>query len=131
MSAQTPARPLRSQPTILVVDDDDYVHATLAAALRSLHPTVVRAATGAEGLELASSARPNLAIVDLGLPDIDGYELTRQLRARPEGGDLRIVILTGHIPDEQAARDAGADAILGKPFRLNEFLEIVEAQLTT
>jgi len=114
---------------ILVVDDDEYVGVALRAALRSLRANIVRAATAAEGLGLARSQKPDLAIVDLGLPDADGYQLTRWLRGEPGLDQLRILIVTGHLPDERAARDAGADGILGKPFSLHEFLEVVEHQL--
>lgn len=119
----------RSGPVILVVDDDEYVHSTLTSAMRGLRPEIIRAATGAEGLASALEHHPDLAIVDVGLPDLDGYALTRALRAQPELAGLRICILTGHLPDERLAREAGADAILGKPFRLNDFLDTVRAQL--
>jgi two-component system KDP operon response regulator KdpE len=116
-------------PVILVVDDDEYVHSTLAAAMRGLRPEIIRAATAAEGLRLAIERRPDLAIVDVGLPDQDGYELTRALRSQQGLGGLRILILTGHLPDQAVAAAAGADAIMGKPFRLNEFLDTVREQL--
>jgi DNA-binding response OmpR family regulator len=121
----------RPHPTILVVDDDEYVHGTLAAALRQLKPTLVQAWTAAEGLALAIEHQPAIAIVDLGLPDASGYELTEWLRATPGLEQLRIVILTGYEPDPVAAQRAGGDAILGKPFRLHEFLEVVNRLLET
>ncbi len=114
---------------ILVVDDDDYVHVALRAALRPIRANIERAAGAAEGLELARTHRPDLAIIDLGLPDADGYQLTRWLRAEPGMEQLRILIVTGHFPDAQAARAAGADEILGKPFKLHDFLEAVRRQL--
>ena len=120
-----------SHPTILVVDDDEYVHGALAAALRQLRPTLVQARTAADGLALAIEHHPALAIVDLGLPDASGYELTRKLRDDPALEQLRIVILTGYEPDAAAAQQAGGDAILGKPFRLHEFLEVVNRLLET
>jgi DNA-binding response OmpR family regulator len=119
----------RMAPVILVVDDDEYVHSTLAAAMRGLRAEVVRATTAAQGLDLALARLPDVAIVDVGLPDLDGYALTRALRARPELGGLRICILTGHLPDESLARDAGANAIIGKPFRLDAFLDTIRDQL--
>lgn len=120
----------RADRVILVVDDDEYVHETLAAALRGLGATLVRAVTATEGHRLALDHRPNLAIVDVGLPDDDGFALTRRLRGEATLEGLRIVILTGYVPDPDEASDAGADAILGKPFRLHEFLATIEAQLT-
>jgi two-component system OmpR family response regulator len=119
----------RTPPSILVIDDDDYVPDALTAALRSLRPAIARASTGAEGIDLARESHPDLAIVDLGLPDIDGYGVTSRLRADLTLAGMRILILTGHLPDEDAARQAGADAILGKPFRLHEFLDTVERLL--
>jgi two-component system KDP operon response regulator KdpE len=119
----------RAVPVVLVVDDDEYVHSTLAAAMRGLRPDIIRAATAADGLQLALDRRPDIAIVDVGLPDLDGYALTRAMRARAELADLRICILTGHLPDEALARDAGANAIIGKPFRLNELLDTIRSQL--
>ena len=120
---------LRAAPVILVVDDDEDVHSTLSAAMRGLRPDIIRAMTAADGLRLALERRPNLAIIDVGLPDLDGYALTRSMRARSELADLRICILTGHLPDRALADAAGANAILGKPFRLNEFLDVVRDQL--
>jgi DNA-binding response OmpR family regulator len=116
---------------VLVVDDDEYVAGTITAALRSLKPDVVQAATADEGLRLARDRRPEIAIIDLGLPDADGYTLTRRLRAVPELADLRICILTGYTPDEAAAHEAGADAVIGKPFRLREFLATIESLRTS
>ena len=119
----------RVGPVILVVDDDAYVHSTVAAAMRALHPEIVAASTAASGLRLALDRRPALAIIDVGLPDLDGWSLTRALRAEPDLAGLRICILTGHLPDGARARDAGADAIIGKPFRLQEFLGVIREQL--
>jgi len=116
-------------PVVLVVDDDDYVHQTLTAALRGLKATIIRGSTAAEGFQLARERHPELAIVDVGLPDEDGYSLTRRLRGDPSLAGLSILILTGHLPDEPAAREAGANAILGKPFRLHELVDAVTAQL--
>jgi two-component system KDP operon response regulator KdpE len=124
---ETAAR--RAIPVVLVVDDDEYIHAALAAAMRSLKPEIVRATTAAAGLRLAIERQPDLAIIDLGLPDADGYSLTRRIRAIADLDATRILILTGHRPDEDAAREAGADAILGKPFRLNEFLATIDEVL--
>jgi DNA-binding response OmpR family regulator len=116
----------RTIPLVLVVDDDEYIHAALAAAMRSLKPEILRATTAAAGLRIAIERVPDLAIIDLGLPDTDGYSLTRRIRAIAGLDGTRILILTGHAPDQVAATEAGADAILAKPFRLNEFLATIE-----
>ncbi len=71
---------------------------------------------------------PALAIVDVGLPDVDGFELTARLR-RAGLTRTRVIILTGYSAEESAVREAGADALLGKPFRLHAFLDVVRTQL--
>jgi len=101
----------------------------LEAALRGLRVHLLMAATAAEGEALASEHRPLLAIVDVGLPDRDGYQLTADLRRNPSLHDMRILIVTGGVADEPAAYDAGADGLILKPFRLHHFLELVRAQL--
>src|SRR4051794_17511823 len=105
----------RSHPTILVVDDDIYVHGTLAAALRGLRPTIVAAKTAAEALDAALAEPPALAIVDLGFPDLDGYELPGRLRHLKGLRGLGIVTLSGYVPDGGGASEAGAYAMLPKP----------------
>jgi DNA-binding response OmpR family regulator len=119
----------RGQPVILIVDDDEYVYGAVRAVLRRTGATVVRASSAAEGVELARTAAPSLAILDVGLPDGDGYEVARTLRSDPAIGDPRIIILTGHAPDPSAADAAHVDAVIGKPFRLHEFLATVERLL--
>ena len=114
------------QPTILVVDHEDgYVHAAIRAALHSLQANIVPAATAADGLDLARSRRPALAIIATGLPDADGWELARSFRAEPGLEQLRILIITGYFISDHAAHDTVADEVLGKPFKLHEFLDVV------
>ena len=116
-------------PCVLIVDDDEYVHGALEAALRGLRVHLLTAHTAAEGEALALQYRPLLAIVDVGLPDRDGYQLTADMRSDASLAAMRIVILTGQSPDENAARHAGANGLLQKPFRLHHFLDVVREQL--
>ena len=116
-------------PCVLIVDDDEYVHGALEAALRGLRVHLLTAHTAAEGEDLALQYRPLLAIVDVGLPDRDGYQLTADMRSAASLTAMRIVILTGQSPDEIAARHAGANGLLQKPFRLHHFLDVVREQL--
>jgi DNA-binding response OmpR family regulator len=116
-------------PSVLIVDDDEYVHGALVAALRGLRVRLLTAHTAAEGEALALENRPVLAIVDVGLPDRDGYQLTTDLRRIPALLGMKVLILTGQSPDQEAAERAGADGLIGKPFRLHAFLDIVKEQL--
>ena len=116
--------------TILLVDDDEYIRRTVRAILRRVGARIVEAGSANEALALAAQHGPSLAIVDLGLPDGDGYELVTQLRAALGRSSLGIIILTGQAPDDEALRASGADVLVLKPFRLHEFREAVLAQLS-
>jgi DNA-binding response OmpR family regulator len=130
MTTPTPLHPISPRsPCVLVVDDDEYVHGALEAALRGLRVHLLTAHTAAEGEALAIQYRPLLAIVDIGLPDRDGYRLTADMRNCSSLASMRILILTGQSPDERAARDAGANGLIQKPFRLHHFLDVVREQL--
>jgi DNA-binding response OmpR family regulator len=113
---------------ILVVEDDDAIAAGLARVLSGQGYSVRRLARGA-GAVAAADDGVGLVVLDLGLPDIDGLEVCRRLRAaRP---DLAILILTAreHELDVVAGLDAGADDYLVKPFRLAELLARIRSHL--
>ena len=118
-----------NSPSVLIVDDDEYVHGALEAALRGLRVNLLQAGTAEEGIELAIHHRPVLAIVDVGLPDRDGYQLIADLRQIPSLTDLRVLILTGGSANPRAAKTAGANGVILKPFRLHQFLDLVREQL--
>jgi two-component system KDP operon response regulator KdpE len=106
---------------VLVVDDEPPIRRFLRASLSAHDYTIFEAATGAEALAQVLAVRPDLIILDLGLPDLDGIEVTRQLR---EWTQIPIVILSvrEHENDKIAALDAGADDYLTKPFGTGELL---------
>jgi two-component system KDP operon response regulator KdpE len=114
---------------VLIVDDDEYVHGALEAAMRGLRVHLLTAHTAAEGEALALQHRPQLAIVDVGLPDRNGYQLTSDMRRASSLSGMRVLILTGQSPDDVAASDAGANGLIQKPFRLHHFLDLVREQL--
>jgi len=114
--------------SILLVDDDEYVRRAVRSILRRVGGRIVEAGTAGEALRLAGEQPPAIAIVDVGLPDDDGYHLAALLREQA-GGAIRIIILTGQLPDEDALRAAAVDALVAKPFRLQELRETVQAQL--
>ena len=111
---------------VLVVDDEPQILRALAINLRARHYEVVTAANGAEALAAASRHQPDLVVLDLGLPDIDGVEVVRGLRgwcAAP------IIILSGRTEsaDKVSALDAGADDYVTKPFSVDELLARMRA----
>ena len=105
--------------TVLVVEDDPKIRHVLRAALVSQGYRLLEAATGQEGLTLAASHRPNLLILDLGLPDMDGLDVLRQVR---EWASVPILVLSarGKERDKVLALDAGADDYVTKPFGMGE-----------
>jgi two-component system KDP operon response regulator KdpE len=117
-----------ANPVILVVDDEPAIRRFLYASLSAHHYTVYQAGTGQEALSEFSTHRPNLVILDLGLPDISGIDVTRMLR---EWTQVPIIILSvrGQEVDKIAALDAGADDYITKPFGLGELLARMRAAL--
>ena len=106
---------------VLLIEDEDSMRRFLRPALIAQGYQVIEARTGAQGLELAASHNPELVMLDLGLPDLDGIEVTRRLREWTEAPIL-ILSARGQEPDKVQALDAGADDYLTKPFGLQELL---------
>jgi two-component system, OmpR family, KDP operon response regulator KdpE len=111
---------------VLVVDDEPAIRRFLRVSLSAHGCTVFEASNGQEALAGVAAHRPDLVILDLGLPDIDGLEVTRQLR---EWTRLPIIILSvrGEEAEKIAALDAGADDYLTKPFGTGELLARMRA----
>jgi two-component system, OmpR family, KDP operon response regulator KdpE len=113
---------------ILVIDDEPQILRALAVNLRARGYEVDLAATGEEGLALAATNSPDLVLVDLGLPGIDGIEVIRGLR-----GWTNVPIITLSVReaerDKVAALDAGADDYVTKPFGMDELLARLRASL--
>jgi two-component system, OmpR family, KDP operon response regulator KdpE len=108
-------------PRVLVVDDERAIRRLLQVSLTAHGHTVFEATSGQEALAAVVAHRPDLIILDLGLPDIEGIEVTRRLR---EWTQTPIIILSvrEHETDKIAALDAGADDYLTKPFSVGELL---------
>jgi PAS domain S-box-containing protein len=107
---------------ILLVDDNVDAAATLASLLQARRHKVLTAFSGPAALELASELRPEVAILDLGMPAMDGCEVAERLRARPEGEELILIALTGWggVEDRQRTAAAGFDYHFVKPAKLEE-----------
>jgi two-component system KDP operon response regulator KdpE len=112
--------------TVLVVDDEPQILRALRINLRVRHFDVHVASTGAEALEVAAKHPPDLVILDLGLPDIDGVEVIGGLRGWT---DAPIIVLSGRADssDKVEALDAGADDYVTKPFSMEELLARMRA----
>jgi two-component system KDP operon response regulator KdpE len=108
-------------PKILLIEDEQEVRRFLRVSLNSHGYRLVEAATGREGIVQAASQQPDLMILDLGLPDLDGMEVIGQVR---QWSQMPIVILSARGREEEKvnALDAGADDYLTKPFSVGELL---------
>jgi signal transduction histidine kinase len=113
---------------ILVVDDNVDAAETLAMALELLGHTVRTAHSGSEALAQANALRPSLILLDIGLPDMNGYEVARRIRAESWGSDITLVAATGwsQEADRQRAQVAGFDDHMVKPIEFNRLIELLE-----
>lgn len=117
-----------SGPHVLIVDDEPAIRRFLRTSLSAHNYVVTEATNGAEALTAVASQRPDLVILDLGLPDMDGIEVTWRLR---EWTRVPIIILTVQEQENAkiAALDAGADDYVTKPFGMGELLARMRASL--
>jgi len=119
------------QPLILIADDDPDILALVSFRLERAGYEVVQARNGEEAVQVALARRPDLAVIDVMMPRIDGYEATRQLRQYEETSRMPIILLTARVQEEDVARgfDAGADDYVKKPFSPQELGSRVQAVL--
>ncbi len=115
-------------PGVLVVEDDAPIRRFLRAGLEASGFTMLEATTGADGISQAATRSPEIVLLDLGLPDMDGIEVVRRLR---EWSGVPILVLSarGQEGDKIAALDAGADDYVTKPFAMGELLARIRAAL--
>lgn len=119
------------QRTILVVDDDYDLRETMAYNLRQDGYSVLTASDGVTALEIATQQVPSLVVLDLMLPRLDGLDVCRRLRSRPETANVPILMLTarGEESDKVVGLELGADDYVTKPFSWNELRARVRALL--
>jgi len=116
-----PGAPPASPPVVLLIEDEPQMRRFLRAALESHDYRLVEAATAREGVAQATGRNPDVILLDLGLPDADGIDLTRRIR---EWSATPIIVISarGKEQDKIAALDAGADDYLTKPFDVGELM---------
>ena len=113
---------------ILIVDDEPNILATVAPLLRGNGYEVLSAMTGRAGLDAVDRDKPDLIVLDLGLPDLDGVEVCRQVR-HTSSAPIIVLSARGAEGDKVAALDAGADDYVTKPFGAEELLARIRAAL--
>jgi CheY-like chemotaxis protein len=129
-SAAEPVHPLvaAAPEKILVVGDNPDARETLCLALEMRGHRVLRSGDGPDALEVMRRERPRVAVLDIGLPGMDGYELARRLRAE-YGRDVVLIALTGYgtARDERMAMEAGFEQHLTKPVDADVLIEALQA----
>lgn len=132
--APTAAPAASGRPSrLLIVDDNQDSARSQAKMLRLLGHEVEAAFEGGEALRQVAAFRPDVVLLDLGLPGIDGYEVARRIRAMPEGGEVLLVAQTGWGQDEDRRRTAAAgfDAHLVKPVELDSLLRLLDERASS
>jgi DNA-binding response OmpR family regulator len=117
--------------TVLVADDDEDILQLVAFRLERAGYTVVTAPDGQQALVAAREHQPDLAVLDVMMPGLNGYEVTRQLRADPATAHIPVILLTARVQEADVSRgfEAGADDYLRKPFSPQELRSRVQAIL--
>jgi DNA-binding response OmpR family regulator len=114
--------------TVLIVDDDGDLRNLLRISLENSHRVIHEAATAEEGLRLALDTVPDVLLLDIGLPGLDGFDFCRAIDEDPTLWNMKTVIITGHdaAEDISQAERFGIDAYLIKPFSPRTVVELVE-----
>lgn len=122
---------MERQPVVLVADDDEDVLELVAFRLRRAGYRTVTARDGREALEMVHAEQPDLSVLDVAMPEMDGLEVTRALRGSASTRGMPIILLTARSQerDVMAGIEAGADAYIRKPFSHRELRARVESML--
>jgi two-component system, cell cycle response regulator DivK len=117
---------------ILIIEDNPQNRYLAAFLLERRGHTVLQAETGPEGLQLAADTVPDLILLDIQLPGMDGYDVARQLRQDPRLGDIPIVAVTSYamVGDRERCLEAGASGYIEKPINPESFVDEVERFLS-
>ena len=119
------------RPVVLVADDDDDIRDLVAFRLDRAGYEVLRAGDGQQALDLAKEHIPDLAVLDVMMPKLTGYDVTRELRAHAPTSRIPVILLTARVQEADVARgfEAGADDYVKKPFSPQELKARVQAVL--
>lgn len=120
-----------SDKTILVIEDSPVVQHLIRASLAPLGPTVRQALDGASGADAALEDPPDLILLDIGLPILNGWEVLARLRTNASTTQIPVVVVTAHAQPHMAdlADEHGADGFVTKPFRPQDLRRLVAEQL--
>jgi DNA-binding response OmpR family regulator len=118
-------------PKILVVDDEEHIVMILKDSLEFSGFQVVTALDGQEALDMVAKEKPELVVLDIGMPKLDGWEVCRRLKSSPETQSIPVIILTAYAQtsDQKKGAQLGADRFITKPCDLTYLVEEINALL--
>jgi CheY-like chemotaxis protein len=119
------------QSTILLVEDNETIRRAFAILLEDSGYEVLQAGSGSEALEISARGMPDLVLMDLGLPDMNGLDVTRKLKADPATRGIAVVAITGRAleTDQHACIEAGCIGYLAKPIDTRHLLQRIPEYL--
>jgi CheY-like chemotaxis protein len=117
--------------TVLLVEDNEDNRTIYTTILRHVGHEVIEASNGEDGIRLALERQPNVILMDVAMPGIDGWEATRRLKGDPQTARIPVIALTAHAmaEDRQRAADAGCEGYLAKPIEPRRVVEEVARML--
>jgi DNA-binding response OmpR family regulator len=117
-----------SRGKVLVVDDEEYIQHILNFSFGAEGYEVLTAADGEEAVTIARAERPDIIVLDIMMPKMDGYEACKQIKGDPQTQDIPVILLTakGREVDRKLGAEAGADDYVVKPFSPGRLIERVE-----
>jgi two-component system, cell cycle response regulator DivK len=115
-------------PRILLIEDNPLSRDMLTRMLEKRGYNVVTAGEGSEGIAVAANQRPDVILMDMSLPGLDGWETTRELRSRPDTRGIPVIALTAHAlaGDRERSLEAGCDEYETKPIELSTLVQKIE-----
>lgn len=118
-------------PTIVIIEDQEFTERVIRAALRHRPFNIVTATDGEDGLHVVEELSPELVLLDISLPKMNGWEVLRRIRASERLADTPVVIITaqGRVEAETRSLELGGDELLTKPFLVRELRNAVDAAL--
>ncbi|MGZ8295373.1 MAG: response regulator [Telluria sp.] len=135
-ASPAPEEPMRGhnggKPNVLLIEDNEDGREMMATMLDAFGYVVSHAGDGVQGVEMALAEAPDVALVDIGLPGIDGYEVARRLRKDPATCGIKLIALTGYglAEDQRRVLEAGFDLHLVKPVGIDKLLEAIGSCMT-
>jgi two-component system, cell cycle response regulator DivK len=119
------------RPRVLIIDDEIGITRALAVRLQAAGFDTEVANNGTLGVACATARRPEVILLDIRMPDIDGYEVNRRLKSAPELASVPVVFLSANVQDtaRQAALSAGAVAYLTKPYDYRQVLDAIRSNI--